>query len=176
MNSDTFLDFKLWKQYHDTTNDDIKWAGNTNSIALTVKNQWVLDQETNKLTKLAEGAAKPAISYSSCKASNVVKSVFYLLLPGLELGWVLMPKPLLGNENWLVSTHAEALNVLLLLEHFDNSPLLTVRFRFLLRSHGLGEVFRLRLRSLLRQALRRLFRADDLLATAVATHFQIILF
>jgi hypothetical protein len=85
LNSDTFLDFKLWKQYHDTTNDDIKWAGNTNSIALTVKNQWVLDQETNKLTKLAEGAAKPAISYSSCKASNVVKSVFYTI--EYELAW-----------------------------------------------------------------------------------------
>jgi len=61
----------------DTSDEAIKFAESTNSIKLTVKNQWVLDQETNKLEKLAEGATKPAISYSSCKASNVVKSVFY---------------------------------------------------------------------------------------------------
>ena len=52
-------------------------AGSSNAKELTVKNQWVLDQATNKLEKLAEGAEKPAVSYSKCKAANVIKSVFY---------------------------------------------------------------------------------------------------
>ena len=79
LNSDTFTKFSLWKRHQDTTNDNIKISEAINAQELTVKNKWVLDQETNKLEKLADGAAEPVISYSSCKASNVVKSVFYTI-------------------------------------------------------------------------------------------------
>ena len=59
---------------------------------------------------------------------------------------------------------------------FDGQLLLLAEKDFLLLASAVGKEFKLRRRSLLRQVLRRLFRADDLFATAVATHFQVILF